>query len=321
MIVVCGEALMDVFPAGKTPTGIALDAHVGGSPFNVAVGLARLAQPVAFFGGVSRDVPGERLMRALEDEGVATAAIRRVDAPTTLGLVGLDAAGVPSYAFYGQGGADRQIRIADLDRLPTPIRALHVGSYTTVVEPIGATLRALVERERAHTLICYDPNIRLNVEPDIRRWRDAFTWLTARAHLVKVSEEDLAALRAGVEPREFIAEALDAGVALAVVTRGAAGALAGSRAACVDVKSAPVQVVDTVGAGDTFQAALLTWLAEHELLSVDGLRALPQAALQAAVSFAVEAASITCSRRGADLPHRDQVGIHRTSAGAARAAA
>jgi fructokinase len=99
MFVVCGEALMDVFAQSDTPTGMALDARVGGSPFNVAVGLARLAQPVSFFGALSRDLLGERLLRVLCDENVGTASIARVDAPTTLGLVGTDSRGVPSYTF------------------------------------------------------------------------------------------------------------------------------------------------------------------------------------------------------------------------------
>ena len=87
--------------------GLLLDARIGGSPLNVAIGLARLAQPVAFFGAVSTGFLGQRLMRALRDEGVAVDAVTRLDAPTTLGLVGLDEAGVPSYAFYGHGCADR----------------------------------------------------------------------------------------------------------------------------------------------------------------------------------------------------------------------
>src|SRR5450432_3647844 len=136
MFVVCGEALMDVFADGDTPTGMALDGRVGGSPFNVAVGLARLAQPVSFFGALSRGFLGERLLRALHDEGVATASIARVDAPTTLGLVGTDAQGVPSYAFYGERGADRQLGLDALDLLPGQITAVHLGSYATVVEPI-----------------------------------------------------------------------------------------------------------------------------------------------------------------------------------------
>src|SRR5436190_1447298 len=224
MFVVCGEALMDVFGAGDTAAGMALDARVGGSPFNAAVGLARLAQPVTFLSAVSRGFLGERLMRALVAEGVNTSAVQRNDAPTTLGLVGLDANRVPSYSFYGEGCADRQLTADALAALPQGVRAIHLGSYATVVEPIASTLRTLV-----------------------------------------------------------------------VVTRGAEGAVAWTPQAHASVPTVQVEVIDTVGAGDTFQAALLTWLAEHAMLSAAALQALSDAELESALGFAARAAAITCS--------------------------
>ena len=200
MFVVCGEALMDVFGGADSAHGLLLDARIGGSPLNVAIGLARLAQPVAFFGAVSTGFLGQRLMRALRDEGVATDAVARLDAPTTLGLVGLDESGVPSYAFYGHGCADRLLPLEALEALatvPAAARAFHFGSYAMVVEPVAATQRALVEREHRRCLIAYDPNIRLNVEPDIVRWRDTLQWMLPRTHLLEVSEEDLGLLYRG----------------------------------------------------------------------------------------------------------------------------
>ena len=307
MFVVCGEALMDVFAVGDTPTGVALDARVGGSPFNVAVGLARLAQPVAFFAALSKGFLGERLLRALVAEGVATMAVTRVDAPTTLSLVGLDAQGVPSYSFYGEGAADRQLGLDALAALPAGVRAIHLGSYATVVAPIAATLRVLVERERSRALICYDPNIRLNVEPELARWREMLQWMLPRTHLLKISEEDLSLLLPGMALQQFAENALSQGVALVVVTRGGDGAVAWTSPLPVSVPSVPVTVIDTVGAGDTFQAALLTWLAEQGALSAAGLRSLLPSQVQAALQFAANAAAITCSRRGADLPRRHEL--------------
>jgi fructokinase len=307
MIVVCGEALMDVFVAGETPAGVALDARVGGSPFNVALGLARLAQPVAFFGALSNGPLGERLRRALVDEGVNTACIERTDAPTTLGLVGLDAAGVPAYSFYGAGGADRQLPLSALTRLPALASAFNFGSFATVVEPIASSLRALVEREQGRSVIAYDPNVRLNVEPDISRWRDQLQWLLPRTQVLKVSDEDLSLLLPGADVEVLASAWLAAGVRLVVVTRGAEGALAWCSAGRVEVPAVPAHVVDTVGAGDTFQAALLTWLAEQGLLDPAALATLSVAQLDAAVRFAALAASITCSRRGADLPRRAEL--------------
>lgn len=304
MFVVCGEALFDVFAAGATPTGLALDARIGGSPFNVALGLARLGQPVSFFGGVSRGFLGERLMQALVDEGIGAGLVQRLDAPTTLSLVGLGADGVPSYSFYGEGAADRMLPMAAADAVPASTRALHVGSYAMVVEPVAAVQRALVERLHRQALVAYDPNVRTNVEPLLERWREAIAWMAPRTHLLKVSDEDLGLLYPGVPHAELAAAWRAAGVAAVVVTRGGEGARAYLRDGELAVAPVPVRVVDTVGAGDTFQAALLTALAERDALAPRALQALPHTAWAEVLGFAARAAAITCSRRGADLPRR-----------------
>ena len=311
MLMICGEALLDVFQGAETRTGMTLDAKVGGSPFNLAVGLARLGQPAAFFSAISTGFAGERLMRALVDEGVNTQAVARVAAPTTLGLVGLDAHGVPSYAFYGEGCADRLLRADDLRRVPAELTLVNLGSYASVVEPVAATQRALVERERARgaasALIAYDPNVRLNVEPDLARWRDQLDWMLPRTDLLKVSDEDLGLLLPDLTLDAFAARALAAGVRLVVVTRGALGAVGWNAQGRVAIAPVPVQVVDTVGAGDTFQAALITWLAEQAALAPGALAALPPDGLRTALAFAARAAAITCSRRGADMPRRAEL--------------
>jgi fructokinase len=312
MLMICGEALLDVFQGDETRTGMLLDANVGGSPFNLAVGLARLGQPAAFFSAVSTGFAGERLMRTLVAEGVDTRAVARLDAPTTLSLIGLDAQGVPSYAFYGEGCADRLVTAEHLTQVPAELALVNLGSFATVVEPVASTQRALVERERtrgaAGALIAYDPNIRLNVEPDLARWRDQLAWMLPRTDLLKVSDEDLGLLLPGTPIEDFAAGALAAGVTLVVVTRGAQGASGWTAQGRVDIAPAPVTVVDTVGAGDTFQAALITWLAEHASLTRPALATLSTDALRTALQFAARAAAITCSRRGADMPRRAELG-------------
>lgn len=309
MFVVCGEALMDVFPQADTRTGMALDARVGGSPFNVAIGLARLGQASAFFGGLSQDFLGERLMRTLRDEGVDVSLVTRLAAPTTLSLVGVDAKGQPSYVFHGEGAADRMLpRVVLQQPLPASCVGLHVGSYTMVVEPVASTLRKLIEREAGERFISYDPNVRTTVEPDLQRWRDTLDWMAQHADLLKISEEDLSLLYPGSQPGEHIARWLAQGVSLVVLTRGGDGAMGCTTAQRVEVPVVPCQLIDTVGAGDTFQAALLTWLAEHDALTGSALKRLDAAALKDALSFAARAAAITCSRSGADLPRRAELG-------------
>lgn len=308
MIVVCGEALMDVFPAGVTASGMTLDARVGGSPFNVAVGLARLGQRVGFLGGISRDFLGEPLMRTLQREGVDTRAVWRSDAPTTVSLVGLDAAGGASYAFHGDGAADRELPLEALNALPVDVAAIHVGSFSGVVEPVASTLRSLVERMQGRALVSYDPNVRLGVVPDASVWRRQLRWMLSRTQLLKLSHEDLQALQPGADADVLARQWLTEGVSLVVLTRGAGGATAWTPTCRVDVGPTPVPVVDTVGAGDTFQAALLAWAAEHGQLTGPGLAQLDESSLRDALSFAGQAAAITCSRRGADLPRREDMG-------------
>ncbi|MBA3560283.1 MAG: carbohydrate kinase [Gemmatimonadaceae bacterium] len=302
--IVCGEALFDVFTTGSSPSGMSLDARVGGSPFNVAVGLARLAQSVAFFGALSRDAFGDFLAGVLAREGIDTSTVVRTGAPTTLSMVSLDEHGVPSYAFDGEGRADRQLSIGALECVPEGARAIHLGSYATVVEPIAGTLRALVDRERSKALIAYDPNVRLNVVSDPATWRRAVEWMLPRTDLLKVSEDDLRVLAPDASPEAFAAHALSAGVALVVLTRGPEGATGWTRDTEATVPAAPVQVIDTVGAGDTFQAALLTSLAERGALDRETLASLKGAEVREVLGFAARAAAITCSRRGADMPRR-----------------
>jgi fructokinase len=196
-----------------------------------------------------------------------------------------------------------------LGRTPKAARAFHVGSYAMVVEPAASTLRALIEREHPRALISYDPNIRPTVEPSLRVWRDTLAWMLPRTHLLKVSEEDLALLYPGRPTDELATSWLQtpAGPRLVVVTRGGEGAVGFTAAARAQAAPVAVQVVDTVGAGDTFQAAMLTWLAEHQRLTIDGVATLEATALQALLDFATRAAAITCSRRGADLPRRGEV--------------
>ncbi len=308
MIVVCGEALFDVFAQDENATGLELSARMGGSPFNLALGLARLGAPVQFFGGLSRDLFGQRLHAALAAEGVDLSAVARPDAPCALVLVSVDARGVPVYTFYGDRTAERMIGAADLAPLAHDVAALHVGSYCMVVEPVAASLRALVERQRGRSLIVYDPNVRLTIEPSVQVWREALQWMLDKTDVLKVSEEDLHALYPSLAAAVFIELALAAGVALVVVTRGEHGVLAATRKVpALALPAIPVDVVDTVGAGDTFQAGLLAFLASAGMLTRAAVQDVDAAVLADALRFAAHAAAITCSRRGADLPNLDQV--------------
>jgi fructokinase len=307
MFVVCGESLMDVYVGERTSTGLGLSARVGGSPFNVAVGLARLQRPTAFLGAVSTDAFGVRLLEALAEERVDVSLVRRTDAPTTLGIVELDPRGVPRYAFHGEHGADRQLRTEDLPALPDAAKVVHFGSYAMVVAPVGEAQLRLAERERSRRLVAYDPNVRLNVEPAVERWQAVVDEMARHAHLLKISAEDLALLYPGTASEAMAARWLAQGVRLVVLTHGAEGSEAWTAASHAAVPARPVALADTVGAGDSFEAALLAWLDEAGLLSDAGLAGLTAGQLEHGLQFATRAAAITCGRRGADLPRRGEL--------------
>ncbi|CAN7353708.1 carbohydrate kinase [Pseudoduganella sp. LjRoot289] len=308
MIIVCGEALFDVFNDGDTPSGYALSARVGGSPFNLAIGLARLGVRPMFFGGLSTDMFGRKLAATLEGEGVDLCCAPRPAAATALVTVDVGEGGVPAYTLYGTATAERALTLPDLARVPADAAAIHVGSYCMAVEPVAGTLRALVTRQHGRSLIAFDPNVRLTIQPDRKVWTDAVAWMLPRTDLLKISDEDIGHLYPGLVPEEFIEIALRAGVSLVVVTRGGDGVLAAtSSLAPVELPALKVDVIDTVGAGDTFQAALLSHLSRHGLLTRAALRGLDAPALRSALAFAGRAAAITCSRRGADMPRLKEV--------------
>ena len=313
MYLVCGEALFDFFSENDT-SGLAskvnFKAIAGGSPFNVAVGLRRLGVESALFAGLSTDYLGRRLQQVLQDEGVRADYLVDFPAPTTLAMVAVGANGSPHYSFRGEGCADRQLKPEHLPELGPEVRGLHIGSFSLVVQPIADTLLALVRRETGKRLISLDPNVRLNPEPDIGLWRSRVATLVELADLIKVSDEDLGLLYPGQDPQRVIEGWLQHRCQLVFLTRGGEGATVFSRVhGAWSVPARSVKIADTVGAGDTFQAALIAWLTEQQLDSVEGVQRLSREQIDAMLRFAAQAAALTCSKTGPDLPYRHQLEV------------
>jgi fructokinase len=305
---VCGEALYDVFVGEATAAGFALDARLGGSAYNVARGLARMGRPTGLLTGIATDPLGARLKAELAADGVSTAWLRDKPLRTTLALVALGADGGARYSFYGEGAADRAVTADDLPALDG-ISALLFGCLSLLTEPTGSSYLALAQRARAsgegRPLVTLDPNIRPTVEPDMAVWRTRLDAFGACADLVKASDEDCASL--GLSPAEAAAQWRALGAGLVAVTMGSEGARLWGAFGDVQVDAPRIAVADTVGAGDTFLAALLTALDERGAARPEALAALDARTAQACGTFAVRAAAITCTRRGADLPRRAEV--------------
>lgn len=311
MYLVCGEALFDFFSeddADGQASRVNFKAIAGGSPFNVAVGLRRLGIEAGLFGGLSSDYLGQRLRQVLKLEGVRDNYLHEFSAPTTLAMVAVGANGSPQYSFRGEGCADRQLQIEHLPVLGDEVRGLHFGSFSLVVQPIADTLLTLIRRESGKRLISLDPNVRLNPQPDIGVWRQRVTELVRHADLIKVSDEDLHLLYPGQSPESVLEGWLQHRCQLIFLTRGGDGATVFSRQhGGWSAPAVKVVMADTVGAGDTFQAALIAWLTEHQLDSVEGVQRLARAQIDELLTFAIRAAALTCSKTGPDLPYRAQL--------------
>ena len=307
MFLVCGEVLFDVFVAENRENGLTLDARPGGSPFNVALGLVRLGARTEFFTGISRDPLGRRLVDFMDRNAIGLRHAVHMDRPTAISFVDLKDDDAPAYAFYGDDPAYAAITPAELPQLDDEIRAVHIGSIATVLEPGATALAALAERESAMRLISYDPNVRTTIEPDLDVWRRRLNQISRFAHVVKISADDLEMIYPGRAPADLAEHLLSLGVRLVVVTRGVNGAQAWTHSCESEVAGRSVALVDAVGAGDSFQAALLFGLAKVSRLSPASLDDLSGDQLSRLLDFAGRAAAITCSRRGADLPYREEL--------------
>ena len=294
MILVAGEALVDVFPDGS--------ARPGGSPFNVAVGLARLGSRVSLATQVSGDAPGRSLRLALEREGVETRYLRPSPRPTPTATVRLEGSGSPSYAFAGLA----ELEMHPAEPIGADVTCFHTGSYAIVSDRSSGLLLEAFAAAPPGVLRSLDPNVRLAMEPSVARWRDRVAAFAAQADLIKMSEEDVRTLFGLDADVESIARScLSDRCVLVGLTRGERGASLFTRdGGRVDSRASPTAVVDTVGAGDAFQAALIAGLTDR---SPQGLRDFGREPLQRLLETAVKAGALTCARPGADPPTRSEL--------------
>ena len=303
MILCSGEALMDALPDGAGGWRYV----PGGGAFNTARALGRLGVETGYFGPLSTDAHGRALRGALAESGVATGLCPSSDRPTAVARVRVSPAG-PSYVFEDTGTAGRMLEAADLPGLPGHVRALVLGGISLAAEPCGTAYETLAGRAGPGRLVMLDPNIRPAAIVDMPAFQARLGRLLARADIVKLSAEDLAWLHPDGAPAEAL---LAAGPALVVLTEGAAGARTWTRsglaAACA---AAPAEVVDTVGAGDTFNAGLLTALDRRGKLSRAALDRLGASDLVAMLDLAARAAAVTVGRPGADPPWPGELPTH-----------
>lgn len=308
MILCCGEALIDMIPAPLAAGGDGFMPHSGGAVFNTAIALGRLGVEVGFLSGLSRDMFGQQLVHALETSHVDHRFSIRSDRPTTLAFVRI-VDGSAAYTFVDENTAGRMITAAQMPALPDTVRALFFGGISLAVEPGAEAYASLLSREGDDRLVMMDPNIRPGFIANEATYRARLSAMLARSDIVKVSDEDLNWVFPGAaDLRSKADDMAAAGARLVLVTRGGDGALARlPDGSFVEGRSESVEVVDTVGAGDTFNAGFLASLDAQGLMTKAAVASLTAKEVETALSFAAKTAAVTVSRAGANPPWADEL--------------
>ena len=302
MITVTGEALIDLVIDGDGCPR----PRPGGGPFNTARTIGRLGLAPAFLGRLSRDGFGDQLRARLDQDGVTLAVPQLADAPTTLAVVDVDAAGAPRYRFYLAGTSSAALEYPLLTAaLPDGMTALHAGTLALVMEPIATSIERLITTDLPPgALVMIDPNCRPAAIADRPAYQARLARILRRADVVKASVEDLAYLYPGATARAAAAALLGQGPRLVLVTDGPRPAWAFLPGQEMSVAVPVVPVVDTIGAGDAFGGAFLAWWSGNGLTKSDLQRAGP---VHGALQAATEVASVTCTRAGAEPPWLEEL--------------
>ena len=308
MILCCGEALIDMVAAPSLDGPDGFVPHSGGAVFNTAIALGRLGARAGMLTGLSRDMFGDQLADALKASDVDTTHIIRSDRPSTLAFVKLED-GQASYSFFDENSAGRMIRAEDMPELTSDITALFFGGISLASDPSASAYAALLDRQGGSRAVMIDPNIRPLFITDAEGYRRRMAAMIRQADIVKVSDEDLNWLNpAPLTQAEKISAMLDTGPSVVIVTQGAEGAIATlADGTSIAVPAVKTNVVDTIGAGDTFNAGFLAKLSELDLLTPEALGTLDPDALRDAMTYGARVAAITVSRAGANPPWANEL--------------
>jgi fructokinase len=320
MIICCGEALIDMVRVQVPGSREGFLPLPGGSPYNTAIAIGRLGAGAMFLGKFSKDFFGEMLLKRLKENHVNDNLIIRSEQNSSLAFVNLKEGKEPEYVFYTDGTADRSLCIVDLpEKIPVEAGCICFGSISMIMEPAASAIETLILREnvkegadKESPVISFDPNIRTFMIKDKEAFIRRTEKLIAASTIVKISNADIGYLYPGMDTDKAIERILTFGPRLVIVTLGPDGALALLRRHDGNIikVSAPavnIPLADTIGAGDTFHGAFLSWLEIKGKMSHSALANMSNTELYEALFFANKAAAIVCSRRGAEPPTLKEV--------------
>jgi len=315
MILCCGEALIDMVRVKVPGSGEGFLPLPGGSPYNTAIAIGRMGAGAMFFGKCSKDFFGEMLLKRLKENHVNDDLIIRSEQNSSLAFVNPEEGKEPEYVFYTEGNADRSLSIGELpEKIPVEAWCICFGSISMIMEPAASAIETLILRENARKdaekerpVISFDPNIRPFMIKDKEAFIKRTEKLIAASAIVKISKVDLGYVYPGMDTDKAIERILTFGPCLVIATLGPDGALALLRRydgsiIRVSAPAVDIPLADTIGAGDTFHGAFLSWLEIKGIMSRFALSNMSDTELYEALFFANKAAAIVCSRRGAEPP-------------------
>lgn len=301
MILCCGEALIDMLPRDLPDGSTGYVPHAGGAVFNTSIALGRLGAKSGFLCGLSKDLFGDILIEELTKSGVNTELSPRMDRPCTLAFVKL-VDGQATYAFYDENTALKALTVEDLPSLPKDVHALFFGGISLVSEPCGTAYETLMKTASADRVTMVDPNVREGFITDRATTSERYRRMMGMADIVKLSDEDLHWIMGPGEIAAQAEEIRNSGARIVLITEGAKGVTAYNNSGAIFVEAEKVEVVDTVGAGDTFSAGFLSSLSASGRLTKQGINSLTPEVLRSALARGVRTAAITVSRAGANPP-------------------
>jgi len=324
MILCCGEAVIDMVQTKVSGMGEVYYPIPGGCPYNTSIAIGRLGVSVAFLGRLSTNFFGEIQLKRLRENNVKDNLLIRCKQNPVLAIIRTEEGRDPQYAFYDEGTADRLFSAEELPPVPDETTCIVFGSISMNMEPVASTIETLIMREasaapaegrpeKRKMVIAFDPNIRPFMIDDRDAYLKRFQKWAAVCTIAKISSEDFEFIFPGTEPEDSLRKMINFGVRLAIVTLGPSGAAAMLRRddgsiikVCVPGVQIP-SVADTVGAGDTFLGAFLSWLETGNKMSHNDVINLSESDLYDALVFANKAAAIVCTRRGADPPSLEEI--------------
>lgn len=306
MIVCCGEALIDMLPAPSSDGNEVFHPVAGGAVFNTAIALGRLNAPVGFFTGISTDKYGEQLSEELRNSQVDMSRVIVSDRPTMLAFVKLTN-GQASYVFHDENTAGISLTREHLPKASEMVDAYFFGGISLISEPCATTYEALMAREHADNVIMLDPNIRPAFVSDEQGYRERLNRMFGYTDIVKVSDEDLDWISGQAPEENAVANLIAKGVTIVIVTKGSKGASLYTGRIRINAAPPKIAVIDTVGAGDAFNAGFLFELSQNDRLDKEKLKILSEEELQNALNQGVYISSCVVGKKGANPPWKHEL--------------